>query len=74
MRLLDHDRSTSDESKHIDFKVLRVIVHERYDSDADDNDVALLGLDTEGVEFGQDAGLIPVCMPPAGTRRRRPGD
>lgn len=67
VRLLEHDWSTSKESKHIDFKVLRVLVHEKYDHDADDNDVALLSLDTEGVDFGPKTGISPVCMPPAGT-------
>lgn len=67
VRLLEHNRSTNDEAKHIDLKVLRVIKHKGYSPTSYNNDIALLRMDTEGVEFGPDTGIHPVCLPVEGT-------
>lgn len=67
VRLLEHNRSTNDEAKHIDLKVLRVIKHKGYSPTSYNNDIALLRMDTEGVEFSPDTGIHPVCMPVEGT-------
>jgi len=66
VRLLEHDRGDSAEAKHIDFKVLRVIKHKGYSPTSYNNDIALLRMDTEGVEFGENTGINPVCMPVEG--------
>lgn len=66
MRLLEHDRSNDTEVKHIDFKVSKVIKHKGYSTKSYNNDIALLRMDTEGVEFGPNTGINPVCLPPAG--------
>jgi hypothetical protein len=66
VRLLEHDRSSNDEAKHLDLKVLRVIKHKGYSPTSYNNDIALLRMDTEGVEFGPNTGLHPVCLPTEG--------
>lgn len=66
VRLLEHDQMDSMETKHIDLKVLKVIKHEGYNGISKNNDIALLRLDAEGVEFGIYTGIIPVCLPPEG--------
>lgn len=66
VRLMEHNRSTNDESKHIDLKVLRVIKHKGYSPTSYNNDIALLRMDTEGVEFSPDTGIHPVCLPVEG--------
>lgn len=66
VRLLEHDRSDTEEAKHIDFKVLRVIKHKGYSPTSYNNDIALLRMDTDGVEFGPNTGINPVCLPVEG--------
>lgn len=66
VRLLEHDRNNDEDTKHIDFKVLRVIKHKGYSPTSYNNDIALLRMDTDGVEFGPSTGLHPVCMPAEG--------
>lgn len=66
VRLLEHDRSDTEEAKHIDFKVLRVIKHKGYSPTSYNNDIALLRMETDGVEFGPNTGIHPVCLPTEG--------
>lgn len=66
VRLLEHDLSKSDKAKHVDFKVLNVIKHEEYNGETKNNDIALLRLDTGGVDLGPDSEMNPVCLPPKG--------
>ena len=68
MRLLEHDRSNTEEAKHIDFKVVRVIKHKGYSPTSYNNDIALLRMETDGVEFGPNTGIHPVCLPTEGNR------
>ncbi|XP_050536354.1 trypsin-1-like [Daktulosphaira vitifoliae] len=65
-RILEHDRSITDEAQHIDFKVKKVIKHKGYSPSSYNNDIALLRLDTEGIELGQTTGINPVCLPVEG--------
>lgn len=68
--LLEHDWKILEDSKHISFKVLKVIIHGKYNHyGSEDSDIALLRLDTEGMVFGPENGIMPVCLPPAGTQR-----
>lgn len=67
VRLLEHDWSNNTEAKHIDFKVSKVIKHKGYSTKSYNNDIALLRLNTEGVELGPNTGIHPVCLPAEGT-------
>ncbi|XP_034250892.1 trypsin-1-like [Thrips palmi] len=62
-RLLEHDRGTTSEAKHVDRKIARVLKHPGYSDVTFNNDIALLRLDKE-VAF--DDTLRPACLPPAG--------
>ncbi|XP_050435716.1 trypsin-1-like [Adelges cooleyi] len=64
-RILEHDRSQSDE-KHIDFRVKKVIKHKGYSTTSYNNDIALLRLETDGIELGPNTGVHPVCLPAEG--------
>lgn len=64
VRLLEHDRS--DTARHVEFKVSRVIKHKGYSPTSYNNDIALLRMDTEGIEFGPNTGINPVCLPVEG--------
>lgn len=65
---MEHDWTTDKESKHVDYKVSKVIVHDGYRSDSNDHDIALLRLDADGgVDLGEDTGITTVCLPAAGT-------
>ncbi|CRL05277.1 CLUMA_CG018008, isoform A [Clunio marinus] len=63
VRLLEHDRSISTESKTITRKVKRIVKHPRYSQSNYDNDIALVQLD-EPVEF--EGILNPVCLAKSG--------
>lgn len=62
-RLLEHDRGTTSEAKHVDRKIARVLKHPGYSDVTFNNDIALLRLDKE-VAF--DDTVRPACLPPAG--------
>lgn len=49
---------------HIDRGVKRIIKHSGYSDRDFNNDIAIIQLD-EDVELEGDAGLRPVCLPPA---------
>lgn len=63
VRFLEHDRSTTNETTHIDRKVKWITKHKAYSTITFNNDVALLRLDEE-VQY--DDMLRPVCLPPRG--------
>ncbi|XP_022124821.2 trypsin-7 [Pieris rapae] len=80
VRLLEHDRSTANETKTVERKVASIIRHLRYNPSTYDNDIALLKLDKRidlssavkkraGLEEEEsdvsDVGVRPVCLPPA---------
>lgn len=68
--LLDHNWTTIEDYEHTDYKILKVIIHNNYNHyGTEESDIALLRLDTEGIVLGPESGIIPVCMPPAGTQR-----
>lgn len=62
VRLLEYDRSETNQSKSIGFKVMKVIVHEKYASARTGDDIALLRLDTK-VIFSPTSKIRPVCLP-----------
>lgn len=59
VRLLEHDRSMTDETQTIDVKVKRIMKHPRYSSTTYNNDIALIRLE-EPVKF--EGILNPVCI------------
>lgn len=63
VRLLEHDRSTTDESQTITKKVLRIVRHASYSSANYNNDIALMRLDGAVQMTTQ---LRPVCLPTPG--------
>lgn len=63
VRLLEHDRSSTDGPPTITFKVIRIVKHACYSSSSYNNDIALLQLN-EAVKF--DNVLRPVCLPTPG--------
>lgn len=65
MRLLDHSRHATGETRTIDRKVRHVVVHSRYDDKTFNNDIALLELDKV---VSMEGLLRPVCLPVTGTR------
>lgn len=63
---LDHDRSTSLETKSFTRKVLAIKKHASYGQGVSfNNDIALLQLDSE-VDVGDRTLLKPVCLPTPG--------
>ncbi|KAI5749407.1 hypothetical protein M8J76_007086 [Diaphorina citri] len=63
VRFLEHDRSTLNESDHIDRKVKWITKHRGYSTTTFNNDIALIRLEEE---LKYDDKLRPVCMPVKG--------
>lgn len=66
--LLKHDRTHNTDKVvlYIEFIVSRIITHNLYCQGSFDNDIALLRLDTEDIEFGPNININPVCLPVKG--------
>jgi len=69
VRLLDHSRAATGETRTIERKVRHIVAHSRYDDRTFNNDIALLGLDKAVPMEGL---LRPVCLPITGTRSVSP--
>ncbi|XP_050426952.1 trypsin-1-like [Adelges cooleyi] len=64
VRLYEHDLENNKDNVY-QYKVRRIIIHEKYDIIKDDSDIALLRLDVDGgVPMSEN--LLPVCMPKEG--------
>ncbi|CAB3364850.1 Hypothetical predicted protein [Cloeon dipterum] len=65
IRLMEHNRDTSSETKPIDRSVTKIIYHNKYNPNTFNNDIALLRMDKEVPIKGD---LYPACLPTPGKR------
>lgn len=63
VRLGEHDFDRTGETNHRDFRIANVKQHEEYDTQTNENDIAIITLNGRA-DFG--ISIRPICLPSAG--------